>query len=121
MNHITKTPVNDLGYNFVHPKYLPKGKDEYYLRFKENPGTGLHRQLTVNETKQLIANGNTSDNWKNVYVTDDFDPFLVQQCRFFGLVRIGKLQPYYLEFHDLRLPVGLYTAKSSAATLEIMW
>ena len=111
MNHITKTPVNDLGYNFVHPKYLPKGKDEYYLRFKENPGTGLHRQLTVNETKQLIANGNTSDNWKNVYVTDDFDPFLVQQCRFFGLVRIGKLQPYYLEFHDLRLPVGLYNSQ----------
>jgi len=111
MNHITKTPVNDLGYNFVHPKYFPKGKDEYYLRFKENPGTGLHRQLTVNETKQLIANGNTSDNWKNVYVTEDFDPFLVQQCRFFGLVRIGKLQPYYLEFHDLRLPVGLYNSQ----------
>ncbi len=111
MNHITKTPVNALGYNFVHPKYLPKGKDEYYLRFKENPGTGLHRQLTVNETKQLIANGNASDDWKNVYVTDDFDPFLVQKCRFFGLVRIGKLQPYYLEFHDLRLPVGLYNSQ----------
>src|SRR5262245_11078883 len=111
MNHITKTPVNDLGYNFVHPKYLPKGNDEYYLRFKQNPGTGLHRSLTAKEIKQLIANGNTSDNWKNVYVTDEFDPFLVQQCRFFGLVRIGKLQPYYLEFHDLRLPVGLYNSQ----------
>ena len=72
MNHITKTPVNDLGYNFVNPQYLPKGKDEYYLRFKQNPGTHLHRPLTAKEIKELIANGNTSDNWKNVYVTDDF-------------------------------------------------
>ena len=117
MNHITKTPINDLGYNFVHPKYLPKGKDEYYLRFKQNPGTGQHRQLTVKETKQLIANGNTSDNWKNVHVFDDFDPSLVQHCRFFGLVRIGKLQPWYLEFHDLRLPVGLYNSQIISSDL----
>ena len=34
----------------------------------------------------------------------------MQQCRFFGLIRIGKLIPYYLEFHDLRLPVGLYNS-----------
>jgi len=108
MNHITKTPVNDLGYNFVHPKYIPKGKDEYYLRFKQNSATGFHRELTAKETRHLIANGNISDNWKNVFVSDDFDPALVQHCRFYGLVRIGKLQPYYLEFHDLRLPVGLY-------------
>ena len=102
--------MNDLGYNFVDPKYLPKGKDEYYLRFKQNPGTGLYRSLTAKEIKELIANGNTSDNWKNVYVTDGFIPALVQQCKFFGLIRIGKLEPYYLEFHDLRLQVGLYNS-----------
>jgi len=28
----------------------------------------------------------------------------------FGLVRIGKLEPYYLEFHNLRRPVGLYNS-----------
>ncbi len=110
MNKITKTPVDHLGYNFVDPKYLPKGKDEYYLRFKQNPGTGLYRALTAKEIKQLIANGNTSDNWKNVYVTDGFTPSLIQQCKFFGLIRIGKLEPYYLEFHDLRLQVGLYNS-----------
>ena len=110
MNHITKTPVDDLGYNFVDPKYLPNGKDEYYLRFKQNPGTGRYRSLTAKEIKQLIANGNTSDNWKNVYVTDGFTPSLIQQCKFFGLIRIGKLEPYYLEFHDLRLQVGLYNS-----------
>ncbi len=110
MNNIKKTPVNDLGYNFVDPKYLPKGKDEYYLRFKQNPDAGQYRSLTAIEIKQLVANGNSSDNWKNVLVTNGFDASLIQQCKFFGLVRIGKQEPYYLEFHDLRLPVGLYNS-----------
>jgi len=110
MNHITKTPVSGLGYNFVDPKYLPKGKDEYYLRNKQNPYGDRYRALTANEVKKLIANGNTSDNWKNVWVADGFDPSMVQLCKFFGIVRIGKLEPYYLEFHDIRLPVGLYSS-----------
>jgi hypothetical protein len=110
MNHITKTPVSGLGYNFVDPKYLPKGKDEYYLRNKQNPNGDRYRSLTAKEIKQLIANSNTSDNWKNVLVADGFDPSMVQMCKFFGLVRIGKLEPYYLEFHDIRLPVGLYSS-----------
>ena len=110
MNYITKTPVSGLGYNFVDPKYLPKGKDEYYLRNKQNPNGDRYRALTANEVKKLIANGNTSDNWKNVLVADGFDPSMVQLCKFFGIVRIGKLEPYYLEFHDIRLPVGLYSS-----------
>ena len=107
MNKITKTPVSGLGYNFVDPKYLPKGKDEYYLRNKQNPAGNRYRSLTAKEIKQLIASGNTSDNWKNVLVADGFDPSMVQLCKFFGIVRIGKLESYYLEFHDIRLPVGL--------------
>jgi hypothetical protein len=110
MNHITKTPVRGLGYNFVDPKYLPKGKDEYYLRNKQNPAGDRYRPLAAKEIKQLIANGNTSDNWKNVLVADGFDPPMVQLCKFFGLVRIGKLEPFYLEFHDIRLLVGLYNS-----------
>jgi hypothetical protein len=110
MNKITKTPVSGLGYNFVDPKYLPKGKDEYYLRNKQNPAGNRYRSLTAKEIKQLIASGNTSDNWKNVLVADGFDPSMVQLCKFFGIVRIGKLESYYLEFHDIRLPVGLYNS-----------
>jgi len=37
-----------------------------------------------------------------------FDPDLVKNCRFFGLVRIGKLESLYLEFNNIRLQVGLY-------------
>ncbi len=39
-----------------------------------------------------------------------FNAELVKNCKFFGLVRIGKLEPYYLEFHNLRMAVGLYNS-----------
>ena len=58
----------------------------------------------------MKKNGNTSDDWHFVEVTDHFMPELVQRCKFFGLVRIGILEPYYLEFHNLRRPVGLYNS-----------
>ena len=49
-----------------------------------------------------MANGNTSDNWKNVYVNSVFNADLIKHCKFFGLIRIGKLEPYFLEFNNLR-------------------
>ncbi len=57
-----------------------------------------------------MRNRNTSDNWNNILVSNAFTPELVQNCKFFGLVRIGKLEPFYLEFHNLRRPVGLYNS-----------
>jgi hypothetical protein len=110
MNKITKTPLSGLGYNFIDAEDIPKGKDEYYLRYKQNSGRDNYRSLTAKEIKQLIANGNISDNWNNVLVTNGFDCSLVQHCKFYGLIRIGKLEPFYLEFHDIRLPAGLYNS-----------
>ncbi|MET0636246.1 MAG: DUF4954 family protein [Chitinophagaceae bacterium] len=110
MNNIIKTPVESLGYNFVDPAYLPEGKDEYYLRFAEAGDNNRYRQLDPGEIAQLKANGNTSDNWKNVLVSSEFNADLIQQCKFYGLVRIGKLEPLYLQFHDVRLQAGLYNS-----------
>ncbi|MCR6719576.1 MAG: DUF4954 family protein [Chitinophagaceae bacterium] len=110
MNHIIKTPVSQLGYRFIDSKWLPEGKDEYYLRFEQNPAAGPYRALTPDEIVALTRNGNISDNWNNVQVKEEFDPALVQQCKFHGLVRIGKLEPFYLQFHDLKLPVGIYNS-----------
>lgn len=108
MNNIIKTPINKLGYNFISAEHIPAGKDEYYIRFEQNKNSKTYRPLTPPEIKQLIANGNNSDNWENVQVGEIFDPALVQSCKFFGLVRIGKLENCFLEFHDLRLLIGLY-------------
>lgn len=110
MNQIRKSPINTLGYNFIPDTFLPKGKDEYYLRNQQYKN-GLHyRSLTAHEIEMLVRNRNTSDNWNNIKVSDAFNPELVQDCKFYGLVRIGKLEPYYLEFHNLRRPVGLYNS-----------
>lgn len=111
MNKITKEPISSLGYNFVKPEYIPKGKDEYYLRNLQHRTDNTYRQLTAMEVRQLIANDNTSDDWKNIWVTDQFNADLVQHCKFFGMVRIGKLEPYFLEFNNLRMPVGLYNSR----------
>jgi hypothetical protein len=110
MNHIIKQPISSLGYDFVGKEYIPKGKDEYYLRHKQNRSGISYRNLTAKEIKMLIANNNTSDNWKNVQVSDPFNSSLINNCKFYGWVRIGKLEPLFLEFHDVRLPVGLYNS-----------
>ena len=110
MNDIQKTPIGSLGYNFVSPQYIPKGKDEYYLRNIQNRNGIHYRKLTAFEIEVLVRNRNTSDDWNCVLVSDAFNPELVKNCKFFGVVRIGKLEALYLSFHDIRVPVGLYNS-----------
>jgi Domain of unknown function (DUF4954) len=110
MNIIKKHPINDLGYNFIDPLFIPKGEDEYYLRNQQNNNGIEYRRLSGSEIEILIRNGNTSDDWGQIYVSKAFDPALVKNSKFHGLVRIGKLEPYYLEFHNLRMPVGIYNS-----------
>jgi hypothetical protein len=110
MNVIKKSPVDDLGYHFIPEKFLPKGKDEYYLRDQQNSSGIVYRKLSAGEIETLVHNRNISDNWNNILVSDAFTADLVMDCKFFGLIRIGKLEPYYLEFNNLRRPVGLYSS-----------
>ncbi len=109
-NNITKSTIGALGYNFIPKEYLPEGKDEYYLRNLQNRSGINYRQLTAYEIEVLVRNRNTSDNWNNLLVSDAFNPELVKNCKFYGLVRIGKLEPYVLAFSDMKLPVGLYNS-----------
>ena len=109
-NLISKTPLAALGYNFIGAQYIPKGKDEYYLRNTQNSNGIVYRQLGAFEIEMLVRNGNTSDNWNNILVSDAFNPELVRNCKFYGLVRIGKLEPYCLGFSDLKAAVGLYNS-----------
>lgn len=110
MNIITKHPINNLGYNFIDPKYIPDGEDEYYLRNQQNDNGIEYRRLSGSEIEILIRNGNTSDDWAKIFVSKEFDPALVKNSKFHGLIRIGKLEPFYLEFHNLRMPVGIYNS-----------
>lgn len=96
-----------MGYNFIPKEYLPEGKDEYYLRFQQNPATD-YRPLSAAEITVLKSNGNRCNNWEDVLVRDGIDIHLIERCTFYGLVRIGKLEPLFLEFSEFRTAVGLY-------------
>lgn len=110
INEIRKKSIASLGYGFVASQYLPKGKDEYYLRNIQNKNGINYRQLSAYEIEVLVRNRNTCENWNKLLVSNSFNPELVKNCKFFGLVRIGKLEPLVLEFSDLKVPVGLYNS-----------
>ncbi len=109
-NEIRRVSIESLGYEFVKPKYLPEGEDEYYLRNMQNRNGITYRKLSAYEIEVLVRNRNTSDDWNKILVSDAFNPELVKNCKFYGLVRIGKLEPFCLEFSDLKVPVGLYNS-----------
>jgi hypothetical protein len=110
MNNISKTSIASLGYGFITGMHVPSGEDEYYLRDKQNRSGINYRQLSAYEIEVLVRNRNTSDDWNKILVSDAFNPELVKNCKFYGLVRIGKLEPYCLTFSDLKIPVGLYNS-----------
>lgn len=106
MIRFIKRPIEEMGFNFIEAQYIPEGKDEYYLRIP-NP-TKSYRALRTEEIEELELNNNIADNWDNVTVSEGFNPKQVKRVRFKGVVRIGKLENYYLEYHDLKVPVGIY-------------
>ncbi len=110
MNIIHKRPISEIGYNFIESQYLPKGKNEYHLRDIQNKNIGKFRKLTPEEKETLINNNNTSDNWDHIHVSSNFNPKLVKNSNFFGLVRIGDLSPVYHEFHNFKMPEGIYNS-----------
>ncbi len=117
-NNILKIPIRQLGYGFIQKEFLPEGEDEYYLRNLQNRSGINYRQLSSYEIEVLVRNGNTSDNWNNLLVSNEFNPELVKNCKFYGLVRIGKLEPYFLEYSKLRVPVGLYNSTIISCDFE---
>ena len=111
MNKIEKRPLKQIGYDFIDKQYIPESKDEYYLRNKQVRNWKNFRQLTAHEIEILVKNDNSADSWNDIFVTDSFNPKLVKNNQFHGLIRIGDLENYYLEFHDIRQPVGIYNSQ----------
>ncbi len=94
--------------NFIDSKFIPEGKDEYYLRYEQTSSPkNKWRHLRADEIESLVINKNVATNWEDVWVTDEFDPRMVKRNSFFGLVRIGRIRREILEYHDLRVPVGI--------------
>ncbi|NQV18595.1 MAG: DUF4954 family protein [Armatimonadetes bacterium] len=108
MDTVSILPVNSLGRNFIPEDYLPNGKDEYYFRNIQNPKSKAEwRPLRSDEVNTLIKNNNTSNNWDEILVTDQFDPGQISDSEFFGIIRIGNVRNIILEHHELKLPAGI--------------
>ncbi len=105
-----RKPLDTLGYNFIPAEYLPSGKDEYDLRNSQQLTAYAYRQLRATEIDVLIGNGNYSPNWADVLVTDRFFPAQIQRSKFYGRVRIGDMEPSFLDYRDLHLPTGIYNS-----------
>ena len=105
-------PIERHGYDFVPAEYLPSGADEYWLRnaqqvelFSRKPENW--RKLKDSEIETLIKNRNYCSNWENFLVGTPFDPSLISDSNFYGLVRIGSLQNVLLKHNDFCVPAGI--------------
>lgn len=94
--------------NFIDERYIPEGKDEYYIRNQQvTVPEGGWRHLRSDEIERLVKNSNTCTDWDNIYVTDAFDTNMVKNNHFFGMVRIGTIRNECLQYHDMRVPMGI--------------
>ena len=97
--------------------WAPSGTDERAFRDALAGRAGHHRLLERAEIDALERNGNRSDSWDRVLVLPPFDPAVVRNCEFYGLVRIGRLAPGVLERDGLSVPVGLTASRIAACDL----
>ena len=108
MDNVHILPVNSIGKDFVEKEFIPKGKNEFYFRNLQTLWPiDRWRHLTSDEVERLVKNNNTADNWDDILVTDEFNPRLIMNSEFYGLVRIGSIRNVVLEHHDLKLKAGI--------------
>lgn len=70
--------------------------------------SGGWRHLYDDEVAVLIAGGNHCTDWDSLWVCrDGFSPDRLRNCRFAGIVRLGRMSHKWLEFGSLHLPVGI--------------
>ncbi len=110
MNKIVKHSVRDLTYRLSGPGYLPPDEDEVASRETRQAHGRKYRPLRSGEIELLTQHGNTAADWGSILVSERFNPKLVKNCRFFGLVRLGEMENLVLEFGGIKLPVGIYNS-----------
>ena len=105
-------PIERHGYDFIPSEYLPSGKNEYWLRNAQQEELFSRKQsdwraLKDSEIEILTKNRNYCSNWKDFLVIDPFDPALIRDSSFYGLVRVGSLQNVLLKHNDFCAPAGI--------------
>ena len=108
MDKVTIIDYDRIYKNFIDEKYLHDGHDEYYYRNQQvKKPEGGWRHLRSDEIERLVKNSNSANNWDDIWVTDEFDTNMVRNNHFLGMVRIGRVSNKVLQYHDLRVPIGI--------------
>ncbi len=105
---IKRIKETKVGYTFV-PAEFQIENNPHYLRFQQNPKKD-YRSLLDPEIQALKNNNNYSSDWSQVFVSDEFNAEFIRNCKFYGLVRIGKISEVYLQHKRLTLQVGIYNS-----------
>ncbi len=108
MPRVTLLKPESPGKEFIPVEYLHEGMGQYDFRNLQSVWPADRwRNLRSDEIERLVKNQNTAGNWDDIKVTECFDPSLIRNNRFFGLVRIGSVRNTVLRHHDLKLSVGI--------------
>lgn len=108
MPKVTILPSDSLGKDFIPQEYLNNGSGQYDIRNMQSVRpVEQWRNLRSDEIERLVLNQNTADNWDDIYVTEYFDPSLIRNNKFYGLIRIGSVRDIVLRHHDLMLSAGI--------------
>ena len=108
MERVTLLPPETMSDGWIDPKYIPSGEDKYYIRNRQTKAPkGGWRHLRSDEIERLIKNNNSATSWDTIWVAEEFEPSMVKDNKFYGTVRIGRVSCGALQYHDLRLPVGI--------------
>ena len=108
MGKINKLPLEKIGLDWGD---LLNTRNTYQLDANKAKSYKSYRALTEAEKTTLIKNNNYSPNWDNISVSETFDANQIKNSKFYGIVKIGKISPVYLDYRDLRLPVGIYNSQ----------
>ena len=92
--------------DFIPQEFLSDKENPYLIRNRQSD-SGAYRHLTSKEIEILVKNSNSAESWDKILVSETFNPTLVKNCEFWGMVRIGNLQRGFLEYHKLRVPIGI--------------
>ena len=108
MERVTIIPAENAFNSWIDPKYIPEGNDKYSLRNTQaKEPEGGWRHLSQNEMATLIRNNNVATDWNSILVGNSFDPEVIRDNVFVGYIRMGNMSNDVLQYHDLRLPVGI--------------
>jgi hypothetical protein len=65
------------------------------------------RPLREDEIRQLIADGNTAENWRRIRVADGFEPGRVRHSDFLGYVTLGRFEGHVFGPGGVEYPSGV--------------